>query len=153
VFELLEEKPEVEDRPDAVELTEVRGHVLVDNVSFRYPTGEMVLKHVTVEVQPGEVVVLLADPAILILDEATSMVDTEAEQMIQRALENLMRGRTTFAIAHRLSTVRTANKIVVIDSGEIVEQADHETLMQAGGLYAEMYSRQLQLGGDWLGEG
>lgn len=87
---------------------------------------------------------LLADPRILILDEATSLVDTEAEQIIQQALENLMRGRTTFVIAHRLSTVRNADTIVVIDKGEIVEQADHQTLMSRNGLYAQMYERQVR---------
>ena len=97
---------------------------------------------------------LLANPRILILDEATSLVDTEAEQMIQKALENLMQGRTTFVIAHRLSTVRKADKIVVIDDGEVVEEADHETLMQQQGLYAEMYERQFRIAEDWgLGRG
>ncbi len=88
---------------------------------------------------------ILKDPKILILDEATSLVDTEAEQMIQAALETLMVGRTTFVIAHRLSTVRKASKIVVIDEGAVVEQADHETLMERGGLYANMYTRQFHL--------
>ena len=88
---------------------------------------------------------LLKDPRILILDEATSLVDTEAEQMIQAALEGLMVGRTTFVIAHRLSTVRKADKIVVIDEGAVVEVADHETLMARGGLYANMYTRQFHL--------
>ncbi|MBU0607463.1 MAG: ATP-binding cassette domain-containing protein, partial [Armatimonadetes bacterium] len=88
---------------------------------------------------------LLADPKILILDEATSLVDTEAEQMIQKALDHLMQHRTTFVIAHRLSTVRKANKIVVIDEGAVVEEADHDTLMQRQGLYAEMVERQFRL--------
>ena len=92
---------------------------------------------------------LLADPRILILDEATSLVDTEAEQMIQQALDNLMQDRTTFVIAHRLSTVRKANKIVVIDDGAVVEEADHDTLMQRQGLYAEMYERQFRIAEDW----
>ena len=92
---------------------------------------------------------LLANPRILLLDEATSLVDTEAEQIIQKALENLMRNRTTLVIAHRLSTVRRADKIAVIDDGEIVEEADHETLMAAGGLYSEMYTRQFAVGLDW----
>ena len=86
---------------------------------------------------------------ILILDEATSLVDTEAEQQIQEALENLMVGRTVFVIAHRLSTVRNADKIVVIEGGEIAEEADHETLMENGGLYAEMYQRQFRLEDVW----
>jgi len=97
---------------------------------------------------------LLADPRILILDEATSLVDTEAEQIIQKALANLMRGRTTFVIAHRLSTIRNANKIVVIDEGQVVEQDRHEVLMAQQGLYAEMYNRQFQFEEDWgIGSG
>ncbi|NLJ36091.1 MAG: ABC transporter ATP-binding protein [candidate division WS1 bacterium] len=87
---------------------------------------------------------ILADPRILILDEATSLVDTEAEQIIQKALENLMSGRTTFVIAHRLSTIRNADKIVVIDQGEVIEQADHTTLMGLNGLYARMYEQQFR---------
>lgn len=96
---------------------------------------------------------LLADPRILILDEATSLVDTEAEQMIQQALHNLKQGRTTFAIAHRLSTIRNADRIVVIDEGEIVEQDRHDALMARNGLYAEMYNRQFQIDETWRVEG
>ncbi|MGD9494719.1 MAG: ABC transporter ATP-binding protein [Armatimonadota bacterium] len=92
---------------------------------------------------------LLADPRILILDEATSLVDTEAEQLIQRALEELRHNRTTFVIAHRLSTVRDADKIVVIEGGQIVEEDSHEQLMARNGLYAEMYNRQFRLEDVW----
>jgi len=88
---------------------------------------------------------ILADPRILILDEATSSVDTEAEQMIQQALNNLRQGRTTFVIAHRLSTIRNADKIVVIDEGAVVEQDKHEVLMAKNGVYADMYSRQFSI--------
>ncbi len=273
IFQLLDEQPEVREAPDAIELKEVEGRVEILNVSFRYPTGEWVLKNVTVVAEPGETVAIvgrsgagksslvsliprfydpqegevridgidvrkvtlkslrkhigivlqdtflfdgtvkenirygrldatdeevieaakaayahefimelpdgydtrigergvklsggqrqriaiaraiLKNPRILILDEATSLVDTEAEQMIQAALENLMRDRTTFVIAHRLSTVRNADKIVVIDEGEIVEEADHETLMRKGGLYADMYMRQFQLQQYGIGPG
>lgn len=266
LFQILDEQPEVQDAPDAVELTAVRGAVDFENVSFRYRTGEMVLKDLTVHADPGETVALvgrsgagktslvnliprfydptegrvlvdgidvrtvtqaslrrhmaivlqetflfdgtvkeniaygrldateeevraaaqaahaeefildlpdqyetrigergvklsggqrqriaiaralLADPRILILDEATSLVDTEAEQKIQAALDNLRQGRTVFVIAHRLSTVRNADKIVVLEGGEIVEEDTHEALMARNGLYAEMYQRQFQLG-------
>lgn len=269
IFQVLEEVPEVQDKPGAIELKEVEGRVDLEGVTFRYQTGDIVLKDVTVGAARGETVALvgrsgagktslvnliprfydplegvvrldgvdvrdvvqtslrahigmvlqetflfngsvsenvrygrldatdeevhdacvaayadefiqslpekydteigergvklsggqkqrlaiaralLADPRILILDEATSLVDTEAEQMIQKALENLMRDRTTFVIAHRLSTVRKATKIVVIDEGAVVEEADHETLMQRQGLYAEMYERQFRLAEDW----
>ncbi len=264
IFELLDERPDVVDAPDAVELPPAEGRVELEHVSFRYATGEMVLEDVSVKADLGDTVALvgrsgagktslvnliprfydpiegrvlvdgvdvrtvtqetlrrniamvlqdtflfngtvmenvrygrleatdeevhnacvaahadefiqdlpekydteigergvklsggqkqrlaiaralLADPQILILDEATSLVDTEAEQIIQQALENLMRGRTTFVIAHRLSTVRNADTIVVIDKGEIVEQADHQTLMARNGLYAQMYERQVR---------
>ncbi len=264
IFELLDETPDVEDAEDAVDIGRVAGRVRLENVSFKYRTGEMVLEDVSVTAEPGETVALvgrsgagktslvnlvprfydpitgtvyvdgtdvrsvtqeslrknigmvlqetflfngtvnenvrygkldatdeeivaaceaayadefvqglpekydtqigergvklsggqkqrlaiaralLADPRILILDEATSLVDTEAEQIIQKALENLMAGRTTFVIAHRLSTVRNADKIVVIDKGEIVEQADHGTLMEQNGLYARMYEQQFR---------
>jgi len=276
IFQVLEERPEVEDKPDAAELKEVRGQVDLEGVTFRYQTGDIVLKDVNVSAKPGETIALvgrsgagktslvnliprfydplegivrvdgvdvrevtqrslrshiamvlqetflfngsvsenvrygrldatdeevkaacvaahadefiqdlpekydteigergvklsggqkqrlaiaralLADPRILILDEATSLVDTEAEQIIQKALENLMRQRTTFVIAHRLSTVRQADKIIVIDDGAVVEEADHETLMQRQGLYAEMVERQFRIAEDWglqAGEG
>ena len=85
---------------------------------------------------------ILKDPRILILDEATSDVDTETEVLIQRALENVMRGRTTFVIAHRLSTIRHANQIVVLDHGVVMEQGTHGELLRAGGHYAELYQAQ-----------
>ncbi len=264
IFELLDEKPDVQDAEDAPDIGQVEGRVEVEDISFRYATGEMVLEDVSVVAEPGEIVALvgrsgagktslinliprfydpvagtvridgtdvrevtqeslrqnigmvlqetflfngtvrenvrygkldasdeeiavaceaayadefiedlpeqydteigergvklsggqkqrlaiaralLADPRILILDEATSLVDTEAEQIIQKALQNLMAGRTTFVIAHRLSTVRNAHKIAVIDEGGIVEQADHSTLMAQNGLYARMYEQQFR---------
>lgn len=86
---------------------------------------------------------LLANPRILILDEATSSLDTESEILIQEALRQLMRGRTTFVIAHRLSTIRRADQILVIDGGRIVERGRHEELLALSGRYAEMYNRQI----------
>jgi ATP-binding cassette subfamily B protein len=85
---------------------------------------------------------LLIDPRILILDEATSSVDTATEKEIQKALDNLVRGRTTIAIAHRLSTLRKADRLVVLDRGRIVEQGNHDQLMAAGGHYHELYQAQ-----------
>ena len=85
---------------------------------------------------------ILKDPRILILDEATSDVDTETEVLIQRALENVMRGRTTFVIAHRLSTIRHADQIVVLDHGRIVERGTHSELLERGGHYADLYQAQ-----------
>jgi subfamily B ATP-binding cassette protein MsbA len=85
---------------------------------------------------------LLADPRILILDEATSNLDSESEALIQEGLRALRRGRTTFVIAHRLSTVRNADQILVIQDGEIIERGSHETLLTAGGRYKELYDKQ-----------
>ena len=87
---------------------------------------------------------LLKDPRILILDDAMSSVDTETEQLIQRALERLMRGRTSFVIAQRLSTVRMADLILVLDKGRIVARGTHEELLRTSGLYAEIYYHQLR---------
>ena len=85
---------------------------------------------------------ILADPRILILDEATASVDTRTEAVIQKALKNLLKGRTSFVIAHRLSTVRSADLVVVIDKSRIVERGTHAELIAQGGLYAELYNRQ-----------
>jgi ATP-binding cassette subfamily B protein len=85
---------------------------------------------------------LLIDPAILILDEATSSVDTETEKEIQKALDNLVRGRTTIAVAHRLSTLRRANRLVVMDKGHMVEVGSHEALMDQQGAYFRLYEAQ-----------
>ena len=87
---------------------------------------------------------LLKNAPILILDEATSSLDTESELAVQKALENLMRGRTTFVIAHRLSTVRNAHRIIVIADGRIVEEGNHETLLALEGEYHRLYELQFQ---------
>ncbi|HKP10620.1 MAG TPA: ATP-binding cassette domain-containing protein, partial [Blastocatellia bacterium] len=87
---------------------------------------------------------LLKNPAILILDEATSSLDSESERLVQDALEVLMRGRTTFVIAHRLSTVRRADRIVVLHDGAIIEQGTHGELIAKGGLYKQLYDLQFR---------
>src|SRR5262249_42081652 len=98
---------------------------------------------------------ILAAPQILILDEATSNLDTESEQLIQDSLEDLLRGRTSFVIAHRLSTIAHADVIVVMDAGRIVERGTHEELMRARGMYFQMVNRQREAmaaasDGEWV---
>lgn len=85
---------------------------------------------------------ILADPRILILDEATSSLDSESEALIQQGLSYLMQGRTTFVIAHRLSTIRRADQILVVEAGEVVERGTHASLYEAGGRYYDLYTRQ-----------
>ena len=88
--------------------------------------------------------VILTDPKILILDEATSSIDTRTEQQIQSAMDNLMKGRTSFIIAHRLSTIKNADLILVMNNGDIVEQGTHEELLEKNGFYASLYNSQFQ---------
>jgi subfamily B ATP-binding cassette protein MsbA len=264
VFEVLDTKPSVAEKPDAVPLPPVKGHVILENVSFGYDEDKMVLKGIDLEVQPGQMIALvgpsgsgkstlsnliprfydphegrilidgydlqdvtlhslrsqigivlqetllfsgsirdnllygapeatdkeltdaakaanahdfiveqengydteigerglklsggqkqrlaiaraiLRDPRILILDEATSALDSESEALIQEALERLMRGRTTFVIAHRLSTIMRADRIVVLDKGEISEMGTHIELLENNGIYARLYIEQFK---------
>lgn len=88
--------------------------------------------------------VILADPKILILDEATSSIDTRTEIQIQAAMDNLMKGRTSFIIAHRLSTIKNADLILVMNHGDIVEQGTHKELLEKCGFYAELYNSQFE---------
>jgi ATP-binding cassette subfamily B protein len=85
---------------------------------------------------------MVQNPRIIVLDEATSSVDTETEEMIQDAISKLMKGRTAVVIAHRLSTIQKADKIIVVDKGQIVEQGNHEELIQQEGFYANLYRMQ-----------
>jgi len=91
---------------------------------------------------------ILADPKLLILDEATSSLDSESEALIQDGLRSLRRGRTTFVIAHRLSTIRSADQILVLEGGEIIERGTHEDLLASGGRYRQLYDKQYKLEGD-----
>ncbi|MDO4343356.1 MAG: ABC transporter ATP-binding protein [Eubacteriales bacterium] len=111
---------------------------------------QMVLNEETSNISQGQKQLLtiaraiLADNQILILDEATSSVDTRTEERIQKAMDNLMRGRTSFVIAHRLSTIRDADLILVMKDGDIIEQGNHEELMRQGGFYANLYNSQFE---------
>ena len=87
---------------------------------------------------------MLADPKILILDEATSSVDTRTEIQIQKAMDQLMKGRTSFIVAHRLSTIRNASLILVMKDGKIIEQGNHEELLKKGGFYHKLYHSQFE---------
>jgi ATP-binding cassette subfamily B protein len=85
---------------------------------------------------------MVYDPKIIVLDEATSSVDTETEEMIQEAIGKMMKGRTAIVIAHRLSTIQKANQILVLDQGEIKEQGTHESLLAREGYYAQLHRMQ-----------
>jgi ATP-binding cassette subfamily B protein len=87
---------------------------------------------------------ILADNKLLILDEATSSVDTRTEEQIQKAMDNLMKGRTSFVIAHRLSTIKDADLILVLKDGDVIEQGNHEELIAKDGFYAKLYNSQFE---------
>ena len=115
------------------------------------PDGyDMVINEETTNISGGQKQLLtiaraiLADPKILILDEATSSVDTRIEILIQKAMDKLMKGRTSFIIAHRLSTIKNADLILVVSNGEVVEQGNHKDLLKKNGFYAELYNSQFK---------
>ena len=87
----------------------------------------------------------VADPPVMILDEATSSIDTRTESIVQKGMDNLMKGRTVFVIAHRLSTIRNSNAIIVLDHGQIIERGDHEDLIAQKGTYYQLYTGKLEL--------
>jgi ATP-binding cassette, subfamily B, multidrug efflux pump len=140
-------------RPDATdaEVIAAAQAAHVDHFVHTLPDGyNMVLNEETSNISQGQMQLLtiaravLADPKILILDEATSSVDTRTEILIQQAMDNLMKNRTSFVIAHRLSTIRDADLILVMKDGDIVEQGNHQELLDYGGFYAELHNSQFE---------
>jgi subfamily B ATP-binding cassette protein MsbA len=138
-------------RPDSTEEQFLNACAIarVDEFALRFPEGyDTIVGERGVKLSGGQrqrlsiARAILADPRILILDEATSSLDSESEAMIQGGLNHLMEGRTTFVIAHRLSTIRRANQILVIEAGLIVERGTHEELYRLGGRYYDLYTRQ-----------
>ena len=123
----------------------------VDHFIHTLPDGyNMILNEESSNISQGQKQLLtiaraiLADPKILILDEATSSVDTRTEILIQKAMDNLMEDRTSFVIAHRLSTIKDADIILVMKDGDIVEQGTHDELLAKGGFYANLYNSQFE---------
>jgi len=124
----------------------------VDSFVHTLPDGyNMILNEEATNVSQGQKQLItiaraiLADPKILILDEATSSVDTRTEIQIQRAMDNLMKNRTSFIIAHRLSTIRDADLILVMNHGDIVEQGHHKELLEKDDFYANLYNSQFEV--------
>jgi ABC-type multidrug transport system fused ATPase/permease subunit len=138
-------------RPDATDeqILEACRIARVDEFATKFPDGyETVVGERGVKLSGGQkqrvsiARAILADPRILILDEATSSLDSESEALIQAGLSYLMQGRTTFVIAHRLSTIRRADQILVVEGGRIIERGDHAQLYEARGRYYDLYTRQ-----------
>jgi len=138
-------------RPGATdaEIREACRIARVDEFADRFPEGlETIVGERGVKLSGGQrqrvsiARAILADPRILILDEATSSLDSESEAIIQEGLSYLMKGRTTFVIAHRLSTIRRADQILVVEEGRIAERGDHDALYAAAGRYRDLYDRQ-----------
>jgi ATP-binding cassette subfamily B protein len=138
-------------RQDATdeEVREAARAAHVDHFIHTLPGGyDMVLTEDAENISQGQRQLLtiaraiLADSPILILDEATSSVDTRTEGQIQKAMNNLKKGRTSFVIAHRLSTIRDADVILVMNDGDVIEQGTHKELLAAGGFYADLYNSQ-----------
>lgn len=138
------------DATDA-EVKEAAKAAHVDHFVKTLPDGyNMILNEEASNISQGQKQLLtiarafLKDPKLLILDEATSSVDTRTELLIQKAMEKLMEGRTSFIIAHRLSTIRDADLILVMKDGDIVEQGNHEELLEKGGFYSSLYNSQFE---------
>src|SRR5439155_800463 len=152
VFEILDTAPDLRDGTRPLARDEVRGAVTFEAVRFGYDPAQSVLKGVDFHVRAGELLritiarAVLRDAPILILDEPTSALDATTEARVMQGLEGLMTGRTTLVIAHRLSTVRRADAILVLDDGRIVEHGTFAELVARGGHLARLH--QTQFGGE-----
>jgi subfamily B ATP-binding cassette protein MsbA len=138
-------KPNATDKELEEAAIQAHAHEFIKNLPLGYDTviGDRGMKLSGGERQRIAIArALLKNPPMLILDEATSQLDTESERIVQEALDRLIQGRTVFVIAHRLSTVRNAHRIVVLDRGMVVEQGTHQELIQKDGLYKRLYSMQ-----------
>jgi subfamily B ATP-binding cassette protein MsbA len=137
-----EEAREASDEEILAASRAAHAHEFVERLPERYDTrvGERGVKLSGGQRQRLAIArIFLKDPAVVVLDEATSSLDTESERLVETAMEELLRGRSTLIIAHRLSTVRRADRVLVIDHGEIVEQGTHDDLLGRDGLYAKLY--------------
>lgn len=137
------------DKATAEEIERAAKAAYVDDFVRRLPQGyDTILNEEASNISQGQKQLItiarafLADPEILILDEATSSVDTRTETLIQTAMENVLEGRTSFVVAHRLSTIQDADKIVVMNHGDVVEIGKHDELLETGGFYADIYNAQ-----------
>ena len=170
VFELLDETPQVPEKENAHVLTDTKGAIEIKGVNFSYVKDKTLITNLNLSVKPGMRVaivgptgcgkstlinlsqgqkqllcitrVMLLLPPMLILDEATSSIDTRTEIRIQKAFNRMMQGRTSFIVAHRLSTIREADVILVMKDGNIIEKGNHDQLMAQNGFYTNLYNSQ-----------
>lgn len=150
VFEFLGEEEMEDESWKKAKPVSVKGDITFEHVKFGYHQEKIIIHDFTRTVQAGQKQLftiaraMVKDAPLLILDEATSSVDTRTEQQVQKAMETLMKGRTSFVIAHRLSTIKNADCILVLKNGDVIESGTHEELLKQGGFYADLYYSQFE---------